>query len=319
MIGSNRQLSFAAGSTSLDPYGYRVIDSSSGQRMVQLVRVFPELSRFLNPGSLIISAYPAALGLQGMAPVVDTYLHPPTFIRAAHLAAIELRPVVMVAQPLAGADLLMRLLASGNPLPKQILWASGGYYLPRSLEEFIAWKLAEQRCSIKFLHSYGVAEVGHTIFAATQRFASGLPKYRQIAREVTVELDGSDNYLVLQRGGKRLNTGDMAHLIGNSWAIESGRTSEKSVSEIESWSPHQWERRTGYFQTVDQHRIFQLRDRVEATNDDIQDNELPYHLYWHRFGGSFSTKPRWDRCSNGKQSENNQACHFLKGTVPSPG
>ena len=130
-------LSYPAGSTSWEPYRFRVVGVQSADWVGHLLTCFPVVAEFFGSQSLVLSAYPATLGLSGFSPSVDSYLHPPTFFSALQLAAMENRNLLLAAQPLIGADLLYRATREGFPLPKRILWGIGGYYTPVSLEKFI--------------------------------------------------------------------------------------------------------------------------------------------------------------------------------------
>ena len=288
-----QQLSYAAGSTSLEPDGYRLIGASDGQRLAQLVTVFPSLSSMISPESLIVSAYPAALGLQGFAPLVDTYLHPPTFVRSMRLAARQVRPIVFAAQPLVGADFLVRALRSGYEMPHELLWATGGYYFPQSLERFIAEQLGSIGCRFKVLHCYGVAEIGHTCFAAMKRFKSGLPKYQKIVDHVTVSVSDS-GHMTLTTSQREVVTEDHAQRVDECWSIRNGssRLSNAVLDELESWTTEHWLRRTGYLHSSANKSVFQLREWVDSPTSQ---NECRYHRFWETHGGSLQSKPVWSQ------------------------
>ena len=287
----NHQLSFAAGSNSLDPHGYRVIDESARCRLTQLTKTFPILTSFLNSSSLIISAYPAALGLTGLAPFVDTYLHPETFIRAMRLAVAESRPVVLVAQPLVGADLILQYCRKEFEFPSRLLWASGGYPLPISLEKFVLELTSSRSCDTTVLHSYGVAEIGHSCFAAMDRFDSGIPRFKKVATEVTAHLSPASGQLSLKLNNRCVQTGDTAKIIDGDWEIESGRLDLLIREELESWSALKWERRTGYLIAKNRTSVFQLREGVSESG---ASDESHYHKFWHLYGGSLTAKPLWN-------------------------
>ncbi|EMI55910.1 hypothetical protein [Rhodopirellula sallentina] len=288
------ELSYAAGSTSLSPEGFRVLGQSDGQRMTQLVRTFPELANWFHERSLIVSAYPAALGLQGVAPFVDTYLHPPTFIRAMRLAALDFRPVVMAGQPLVGAEMLLQTIEAGLEIPDEILWAVGGYYMPRSLETFISDELAKCGSRLEVLHCYGVAEIGHTCFAAMSRFDSGEPRYQLVADDVFSSVHRENGCLELRRGDRNVVTEDLAEVVGGEWKIRSGprRMCPAVLRDLESWSSEDWRRRTGYLHAEQSEVTYQLR-RSAGTQHDA--GELPYYRFLEAYGGAMQSKPKWHR------------------------
>ncbi|WP_063870205.1 hypothetical protein [Novipirellula maiorica] len=308
-LGAN-QLSYAAGSSSLEPYGFRILGQSDNHRLAQLLAAFPKLSTMLHPESLIVSAYPAALGLAGFAPFVDTYLHPPTFIRAMRLAALEKRTVVMAAQPLAGVDLLLRTLRNQLEVPKHILWAAGGYYFPLSLERFISEQLRQHGCHIEYLHCYGVAEIGHTCFAAMQRFESGHPRFHKVATEVAASVVGTNCHLALQHeNGRGIVTEDYADQIDGEWLIQSGhaRMCPKVRDELESWSSHDWNRRTGYLAADATRTNYQLREWIEP---EPGKTELSYFRFWEQHAGSMQCKPKWNRVAGGILTPPNRPNHM---------
>jgi hypothetical protein len=288
---ATHQLSYAAGSTSVDPQGYRLIGQRDGQRLPQLKSVFPSLADLIDPNSLIINAYPAALGLQGFAPLVDTYLHPPTLIRSLRLAARQSRAVVFAAQPLVGADLLLKAIDAGFELPTKMLWATGGYFFPQSLEKFISERLSDFGCETHFLHCYGVAEIGHTCFAATNRFSSGLPMYRKIVPDVEAYA-GVNGFMTLSIEGRSIVTSDYIEPREGHWSIWNGasRLCPSVSSLLESWTSDSWSRRTGYLRSTKEGYAFQLRENVGSKNSD---QEYRYHEFWDRFGGSVQSKPIW--------------------------
>ncbi|MBB3206461.1 hypothetical protein FHS27_002270 [Rhodopirellula rubra] len=292
-LGAN-QLSYAAGSSSLTPDGFRILGESDRRRLGQLVGTFPALSGWLNEDSLIISAYPASLGLQGLAPFVDTYLHPPTFIRSMRLAALDFRPVVMAAQPLVGAEMILRTITAGLEMPKAILWAVGGYYLPGSLESFIADELAQCGCRLEVLHCYGVAEIGHTCFAAMNRFESGEPRYQLVADDVFSTIQRESGCLELRRGDRTLVTEDLAEVVNGDWKIRNGkgRMCPDVMRDLESWSATDWQRRTGYLHADKTRVIYQLRESAGASTSTV---EMRYYRFLERFGGSLQCKPKWHR------------------------
>lgn len=287
------QISFSAGSESLDSNKFRIIEEQASDRLEGIVKLFPELKQFLGDSSLIVSAYPAALGLKGYAPLVDTYLHLPHLIRAFRLAAQENRNVFFVAQPLAGAELLFQCAKNGQCLPQRMLFASGGYYFPSSLERFLKQFALDRGCRIEFLYSYGAAEIGHTCFAATSRGNDNTPDYRQIAKQLEIEVDEHSGEMCLgNRNGKRVRTGDFASVEHGIWKIKPGdsRISSSVLNELERWTDSDWTRKTGYLNKSDNGLEYQLRrdNRVSAKN-----NEIEYYEFTRTYGCSLLDKPRW--------------------------
>ena len=287
--------SYAAGSTSSDPDGYRRVETTSPSRLPQLLATFAPLRSWIHSQSLIISAYPASLGLTGSAPLVDTYLHPPAFLRACHLAQRERRDVVFASQPLFGAQLIGQLCDAAADVPSRMLWAVGGYPLPQSLEAFIRRRLEVRGCELKVLQAYGVAEIGHTCFAAIERSAAGWPLYRQVAQEVSAEIVGRDHRLKLTAAsGRSIVTGDRAERIDDHWRLTNGtdRVDPIILRQLDSWTDDHWKRRTGYLHATEDHAAFQLRPDHEPSGDQA---ETPFHEFWSRHGGWWTCKPRWAR------------------------
>lgn len=286
-------LSYPAGSSSTDPDRYRFIQPGHSQRLMQLNDLFPDLRKDINSSAIIVDAYPASLGLVGIAPSIDTYLHSPTFISALRLARQELRPVFLAAQPLVGAGLLLEVSKSEFQLPRRILWGTGGYLMPNSLESFVKEVLRSLGCEIRFLYSYGVAEIGHTCFAATERSDAGHPCYRKVAPSVTADIVGDDRQLRLASpDGRQVLTGDHASVSEGVWTLTSGgqRVHPDVLAELECWSHEDWSRRTGYLHATPAKTFIQLRpgiDVVEGTS------EVEFYDFWRRFEGSLTTKPVW--------------------------
>lgn len=294
-----RIFSFAAGSNSTDPHGYRVVSESDSSRIDEVCRLFPQLTQYFSAATMVLVAYPAPLGLISPGILVDTYLHPPTFCRAMHLAAIEERPVVVVAQPVVGADMLLRAVNSGNPLPAKILWASGGYYLPESLERFIRNQLKAAGCELAVLHCYGTAEIGHSLFVAIDRLASGRPRFLKAAANVSVEADDRNGRLTLTTSsGTKHVLEDEVRVEDEGFDIipHSQRLSQSILQTLESWSDPQWRRWTGFAIKTPNELFVQCRESINVEPDSNSDNlhELEYHHFFAKFGGSNLTKPRWN-------------------------
>ncbi len=287
------QISYAAGSTSLDPHGFRVLAPDDSQKFAAIRREFPRAGELLQPHSVCISAYPAALGLRGFDAFIDSYLHPPTVIRGFRLAVLHRRPVVFASQPLAGADLLLQVMEANHQMPQRLLWAVGGYYLPMSLETFLRRELKRFGCEIDVLHCYGVAEIGHTCFAACERAVSGHPIYRLVDASVEASQDKSTGRLRLCRAGRNLVTEDDVETHAGSWLIRSGvsRLHPTIFRRLESWTDEQWRRQTGYVVTRGRHIDLQLRQGIMPSRQ----LEIRLHRFWEQYGGSWLTKPLWNR------------------------
>lgn len=288
-----QQHSYPAGASSTDPDRSRLVELGASERLKQLADVFPSLRQYINSSSSIINAYPATLGLDGIAPSTDTYLHPPTFISAMRKAAQEARPVILAAQPLVGAALLLEFCQTEFQSPTQILWGVGGYLTPHSLESFVREILRLRGCEVDFLYSYGVAEIGHTCFAATGRCGEGHPCYLKVASSVTAEVVGDDQQLHLtSKTGRRVITGDTASVSGDNWTLTSGteRAHPTVLNELESWNKEEWTRRTGYLHATESEIHIQLRAGIRSSAGTF---EVEFYEFRRRFGGEFTTKPVW--------------------------
>lgn len=303
--------SYAAGSNSMEPHGYRVVDNTDSSRIGEVCILFPSLAGYFCDMTMILVAYPATLGLCSPGVLVDSYVHVPTFIRSLHLAAVEQRPVVVVAQPLVGADFILRAIRQGIPMPKRMLWASGGYYLPESLERTVRENLLEAGCSLEVLHCYGTAEIGHSLFVAVDRLASGRPHYQKAAEHIAIKYDelsgrltilansGSQALEVSNHGPKAGNKEleDSVRIEGDGFDIipHPNRLSPLVFQELESWNKTQWARWTGNLAYDSGDLIIQCRQGVLPGEGFPNSNyqELEYHQYFAKYGGSILEKPRW--------------------------
>lgn len=298
------QRSYSAGSDSHVPNGSREVSPhDAAAKMAQLLQSFPCLGKFLGENSTVISAYPAALGIGGASTFVDTYLRPPTMIRSLRRAVHDGDKVVFAAQPLVGADLLLKYCDHHYAFPRELLWATGGYFFPKSLEDFVSKVLASRGCKLQVLHCYGAAEIGHTCFAAVDRFENGQPRYRKIDDRVSVEglEDFTSGRLNLKSSEGEAKTGDWANRMDDWWHIvsNSNRIADQVWEILEAWSAYDWSRRTGYLHATQNPRdakidfTFQLRDSIRLGND----SDLRFHEFWQEFGGDFTSKPDWSIAS----------------------
>lgn len=315
-------LSYSAGSTSLDPYKFRVIDSGKpAEKMNQLVKLFPELTRFfLDPSrSLVVDAYPASLGgMESMTRVI-TYLHPPTCIRALRLAASEKLRAVFIAQPLAGADLLLRALDTEMDWPEEMLWATGGYPLPASLQHNLEVWLADRGCRLSVLQAYGVAELDHTLLAAMDRDEQFRPIYQLVDHEFELETDhlvtDPDSNSRVRYRGMQLTNDDRIQKLDTGYRILGNPSvyAEGVLDWLEQWDPVDWENFTGYFFCSEDSVFLQRRDRRSAnlpipatlrlSVSSAAQRTLPqqllckpinHHEFMSRRGMSWMEKPKWN-------------------------
>lgn len=319
-------LSYSAGSTSRDPYKFRVIDEASPPtKLTRLIETFDELARFfVDPEqSLVIDGYPAALGgLDSMTRVI-TYLHPPTCTRALELAALEHSRAVFIAQPLAGAHLLLAALEQEIRWPKELLWATGGYPLPASLEALIRQSLTVQDCDLSIMQAYGIAELDHTLLAAIRRDTHGQPIYHRIDDELTFENDpeeqnkSSSPFVSLRYQGKTFPNQDMIKPSGSTYRIggDPTRYSDRVAGCLEAWQPCDWDYFTGYMmaELIDGERCLTLQRRhrlsvagrigpIESQLSETATAQIPqgwvvremnHFAFAERFGMSWLEKPGW--------------------------
>lgn len=143
-----------------DPYGFRSCDTGLQTLLSVLPTLYPALRPFLERQPILISCYPAFLGILQTIPVVDTYLRQDPFSRALLLACAEKRSVIVLGQPLSTAEMLYRHQQVHAIFPSDILIALGGYYCPRSLESFITGLVTDRGSSTAVVHGYGLVEVG---------------------------------------------------------------------------------------------------------------------------------------------------------------
>lgn len=120
-------LSYSAGRRDLDPYAFRKVSQDAG-RLAGIVAAFPYLDGILGTQfPLIVSCYPATtLGSMPHEVFVDTYLRKVNFSRAMLLAADQHMPTIVIGQPLSFLELLLRLVDSQHPLPRQLIVMLGG-------------------------------------------------------------------------------------------------------------------------------------------------------------------------------------------------
>ncbi len=293
----HQRLSFAAGSRSRDPHGYRIAEDFSLERFDQLKRTLPAFQELADNHPIIINAYPAELGLANLGTYVDTYLHAITFVRACRLAALQHRPVVFIAQPVLGVEFLLFLLEEGYEMPEQIAWISGGYYFPQSLESFARTVMKEAGSSLSVIHSYGVAEIGHTCFVALRRFDDGQPMYQLVADNIDVILNESGE-LSLGKGEVLIATGETAKFTDGYWKISNSpiRLCDYVKTTLEGLTSAQWLRLTGRTNWRENELVFQLR-RSQKVDQKRKGGEHSYFEFWDHFGGGPTYKPCWGDCS----------------------
>lgn len=266
----SRFLSYSAGSLSRDPYGFREINEHDcPEKLTQILSIFPELSTILGDfkNTLLINAYPATLGGLGNVSAVDTYLHPPTFVRATTLAAIEQRTVLCAAQPLMGAEMLSQAVAQCESFPRRIVWTTGGYPLPQSLQRAVRGWLASRGCELVVLHCYGIAQLDHTLMAAMDRDQHGRLIYHRVHPGLRIRVAvGSDRVETLGLKTKQMQCEDQIIRVGRTYRIagDQDRYNKSDLAWLETWSDDNWAQLTGYVGWTHRGRQLQRRAVVDG-------------------------------------------------------
>ena len=288
-------LSFSAGTTDADPRRFRVLRRKGdllGSAAARWPWVFEPLRGRL---PLLINAYPAPVRFESGV-LIDTYLSVRSARRALTLAALEGMPVLLCGQPLLLGEILLRHREQGGPWPGGMLLITGGYPMPRSLEQSLrAWARTEAPPPV--LHLYGAAEVDAGCLAAAERNAGGELIYFPRGPEIGLDLD-PDGQLLLSLldddprcAVSRFPTGDRARREGDGWLLSNPhRYASGTLRMLEGWSPERWARCTGFsFRTPDGALRWQLRERAPFEAQD----ELEFHDFARVSGLSWLSKPRW--------------------------
>jgi hypothetical protein len=231
---------------------------------------------------------------------VDTYLSLSTGSRALHLAHLEKLPVMLLGQPLYIADLVHRHLKQNPVMPDTLLIATGGYVMPRSLENALRAACEGYVERLQIVHGYGVAEVDAACLLATDRTQHGHLIYVPRNERVEVTFDPDGQLLLSLRdaeGGyvsEAFPTGDSGKAEQDGYVIWNHERLHPNVLKIlESWKPEDWRRRTGYLYYGRELR-FQLRKGEEATAA----IECEFHDYEKRYGHYWLFKPQWNRAKD---------------------
>ena len=279
-------LSYSAGTTGLDPDAYRVCRSND-DRLVNVVRVFPELGPMLEGARLmVISCYPATLGAFRGTIFVDTYLKWETFARAMLLANREGWTPLILGQPMFLLDALARYHREELPLPPRALACVGGYTCPLSLERTLVTEAHKSGGVLRVLHSYGVAEVDAACLVGVTRTRDGDVIYKSVLPHVVSSIRAGRLFLnAVDTGDFAERAADDAFLIRNA----PDRLGEQTRLLLESWSETEWLRRTGHVGRVGSERVYQLRAGLR----DARANERRYFEFQESFRGSWLDKPDW--------------------------
>ncbi|MDO9452695.1 MAG: hypothetical protein Q7J29_07520 [Stagnimonas sp.] len=290
-------LSYSAGSTQTGPDGFRKINRAGLPLLGLLRQLFPAVyAPFGTRLPLVLNAYPASVGFPTDGVLVDCYLSFRTASRALQLAAREGLPVLILGQSLFIAELLRRHQSQGFAWPDALIALVGGYHTPLSLERAMQATVQSAGVSLGFVHGYGAAEVEAGMLLASERNAQGQLRYRARGADIHISTPGGRLHLALQNADGTLrsapfDSGDSARADSDGWIIENAgsRLSPAVLNALESWTAHDWSRRTGYLRSVDGTLHMQLREG--ALSDGT--HELGFYAYAERFGMSWLEKPKW--------------------------
>ncbi len=292
-------LSFSSGFQQRGPHGYRILRRNEKGGLVNLLKTrWPDMLKpFEGRTPMVINAYPACIGHFDFAVTVDSYLSGSVVSRALMLAELEKLPVMLVGQPLFVADAIFRHLDRGLVLPDTLLIGVGGYPLPRSLEDAMLGALREKVRHVALFQGYGVAEVDAGVLVGVERNERGQVVWHKRDDFVEVEIDQNRLFLSLRGPDgayvmRRFPTGDFAHPEGDGFVLwnDESRINPAVIRLLESWSPQDWRRRTGYVNVGAATRI-QLRRRVQKETP----QELEHWDYAKQFGFSWLWKPYWGK------------------------
>ncbi|MCX4246786.1 hypothetical protein [Paraliomyxa miuraensis] len=288
-------LSYSAGSTQMGPLGYRKVRQRPGLLGAAVAR-WPELGELVAARPpMIINAYPASIGAVSSGIAVDTYLSPRVMSRALQLAKLANHPAALCAQPLFLADALLQHVRADRALPDPLLLMVGGYVMPRSLERMLLGLLAERVERVVVLQGYGAAEVDAGCMMARDRDDAGRLVYYP-RPDVVPQLDG-DRLLLTLRGPdgepviERFAPGERAQARPDGgWVLWNDERLHPIVrEELESWSEHDWQRRTGYVRREGETVWIQLRRDEQPQHE----REIDHWDFGRAHGFSWLDKPYW--------------------------
>jgi hypothetical protein len=288
-------LSFSAGGDIDDIHKWRVV-VDKGRSVRDLVHLFPDLEpRGFLRDPIVISVYPATLGLFDDALCIDTYQRPANLSRGLNLAKSEDRPVMLLGQPLPMAELLLEHLQANRPMPAHLLMLIGGYECPRGLEACLRARLASAGVEHDVVHGYGTAEVAAGCLMG-RRGPDGLLHYRLATASVAVQVRAGILWLRLQGTDEpAVDTGDLAEAMtvdGHAgWRIQPSevRVAQWVRETLDSWTAVDWHRYTGYLAKGPQGLRIQLRRGLTSERPE----EVTFGRFQDEYEASFLDKPRW--------------------------
>lgn len=280
-------LSYSASSKQTGPEGFRIL-APAVSYLPALIERWPALGDALGKAPpLIINTYPASLGQFTFGIFVDTYLSVQTGLRALQLAAKEGLSALLMGQPLFLAELLFRGFQQGISWPDSLILASGGYIMPLSLEKVLIQRFTAKSVNCLVLHCYGVAEVDAACLVALERNQKGEILYYPRDSEIQAEISQGRLFLGYQQAMQALqlwDTGDFA--VRDDAALKitpsPARLDPSVLTNLESWSESDWERRTGYL-AWREGPVCQLREGFLSETE----NELAHFIFAHENGFSW--------------------------------
>ncbi|PKL75125.1 MAG: hypothetical protein CVV27_17005, partial [Candidatus Melainabacteria bacterium HGW-Melainabacteria-1] len=246
---------------------------------------------------IVINAYPAHIGTFEFGIFVDTYLSSKIALRALQLAAQQERTALLLGQPLFVAEILYRAIESQCPLPRSIVVAAGGYFMPASLQRALTDALRSRNINLLFVHCYGIAEVDAACLVGLDRTDAGDILFFERGPDIIVTLE--DGRLLLTRKNlmgadivSKVSTGDQSIAYQDAYLIQpaSNRLAKAVRESLESWDMATWERRTGYMY-FGRRPYYQLREGCSPQSEE----ELTHFSFAEKFGFSWLNKPDWGK------------------------
>ena len=289
-------LSYSASSKQLGPDGFRTVQQSNNSLPALFAR-WPHLAQpFVDRTPLAIHCYPASVGSSDMVIFVDSYMNWRTACRALQLAAAQQFPVILTGQPLFLGEVIVRHHQHDFPLPASVLIFTGGYPMPRSLEDMLKNLATKKQSEIQIVHCYGAAEVDSACLVGIERTQDGEVIYHPRDNQIAITLKnnclflsflGADGALVIDE----FDTGDFAQSNNEGFVISNSpdKLDPEVYSIFNSWTDEDWARKTGYLGEHEGNITAQLREGEQPEAD----SELTYYQFAERFGTNWLKKPVW--------------------------
>lgn len=175
--------------------------------------------------------------------------------------------------------------------------ATGGYPLPKSLEDTLETLLRERGVDhLSIVQCYGAAEVDAACLIGMERNERGEVIYHPRDETIAVTVSEGNLFLAIREDsdaaeGPPLPTGDQAVSHGEGYVIRSdpGRYSSAVLAELERWGLEDWSRRTGYLGFRESDILFQLREGITMGTP----SEIRFFPFLDQFKGGWLNKPIW--------------------------